>query len=157
MRPAQVPLAPAAGFVAALPDPDPYPAFPRGRSMLERMQWAREVPFEKPSARHALLLLALDAGGPDGIAYTGVAKLSRQTGLSRRGVQTALAWLSAKGWLASREGRRRSLDRRPKAPGEALCRECWQPDRGAGMCPYCGADGLLGGALSARGGALSAP
>ena len=137
-RPVQTPMPPAAGFLAPVEAGEPYPAFPAGKPLLDRMQWARGVPFDNRAARHVLLLLALDAGGAGGIAWTGVSTLAGETGLSRRGVQTGIAWLERCGWLLSRKGRRRSLDRRPKAPGETLCRACWTPDRGGPFCPSWG-------------------
>lgn len=137
----QVPLR----LLAALPDPVPYPHFPR--KPLDRARWARGVPFDNRAARQVLLLLALDANDAS-FAWTGTATLARQCGLSRAGVFEALAWLQGRGWLLVREGRRQTRERRPKAPCELLCRECFMPDHGAPMCPYCGADGLLQGVQS---------
>ena len=156
--PAQIPIPPAAGFLAPLPAPDPYPAFPA--LPLERARWALRIPagmIRDPSPRFVLLVLALDADR-EGVAWPGVATLARETGLTRRGVQMALRQLEDGGWLLSRTGRRRSLDRRPKAPGERLCGECFFETGGLPYCAACGADGLdAKGELSAPMGELSAP
>ncbi len=156
--PPQIPIRPAAGFLAPLPAPDPYPPFPS--LPLDRARWALGIPvgmIGKPGARHVLLVLALDADR-EGIAWPGVATLARETGLTRRGVQMAIRQLEDGGWILSRTGRRRSLDRRPKAPGERLCTECFFETGGLPYCPACGAGGLdAKGELSAPLGELSAP
>ena len=135
------PFPPASGFVQAVPDADPYPAFPT--DTLGRLRWAEEAPIRNATAKHVLLVLAHRAD-TDGKAWPALDTLADWCGLTPRGARKALQWLQRRGWVESfmREGR--SSLRWPKSPAETVCPGCWyracpMPD----ICPSCGWTGDL--------------
>lgn len=77
----------------------------------EVINWARSVAGVQltPSARHVLLLLATYANAKTRLCSPGVARLSRETGLARSTVQSALAQLEDEGLIA-RQRRHRNSD-----------------------------------------------
>ena len=109
----QIPLAPAAGFLAAVPgeveanqtDPRahrgrPYP----GGGTWERHVWARGQPL--PLAAKAALRCLLDHDFGGGPVFPSIATIAEETGLSRTGAKDALRWLRINGWIEAQERRR---------------------------------------------------
>ena len=105
---AQVPFAPGAGFLAAIPgeveanqaDPRahrgrPYP----GSGTWERHVWVRGQPL--PLAPKAVLRCLVDHNFGGGPVCPGIARIAEETGLSRAGARKALRWLRLRRWIDS--------------------------------------------------------
>ena len=139
---AQRAMPPAAGFVQAVPDAEPYARFPG--DTLGRLRWAEDATIGNLAAKATLIVLAHHADKADGKAWPATATLAGWLDVTPRGVRKALRSLARMGWLVSvpREGK--STLRWLKSPAEHLCRECFARfEREAIPCPSCGYTGDL--------------
>ena len=130
----------AAGFVAAVVDGDPYPAFPVGRKrLLDRIKWARDVPLRNAMAAKSVLLHLAVAANDAGKTWPLHETLANWSGMTDRSVRTALRKLEGQRWLVTvaRDGGYSLYF--PKSPTESVCTWCesrWaEPVR---FCPNCG-------------------
>ena len=138
----QKPLPPAAGFVQAVPDAEPYPPFPR--DTLGRLRWAEDATIGNLAAKATLIVLAHHADKADGKAWPATVTLAGWLDMTPRGVRKALRFLARGGWLVSDPREGKSTFRWPKSPAEHLCPECFARfEREAIPCPSCGYTGDL--------------
>ena len=124
--PHQVPLAPAAGFVAEA-DPAPYPVFPY-YDVLDKWQWAVEARIKNGPAKLVLMVLAFHANKRDGVAWPSRDTLAAKTGLTATTIKRALRTLENCGWLVRAHRLGQTTRYRPKAPMEEVCSGCLGSD-----------------------------
>ena len=143
----QLPFDPQAGFVAAVPDVPPYPAFPE--FAVDRWRWVLEAPIRKPRGeppkwrpdpfgKAALGAIALHAD-KSGKAWPAVHTIARLASMSRREAIESIHRLEQAGWMTVQRRPRLSSVYRPKRPQDELCQGCWFVlHRDAKGCPSCG-------------------
>ena len=149
MSPAQLPFAPAAGFVQAVAG-EPYPTFPSAVSPIKRVRWAMAAPvvhrrkgnppLRLASDKHVLMLLAVYADDA-GKAWPSLATLAADANMDRTTVKRAIARLVESAWVTKHSRVRATSHYWPKSPADELCGGCWHVlPRGQALCPCCGYD-----------------